>query len=307
MRGAARGLACAACLLVAPVASRATPPVWIATHGRSQVVLFGSVHLLPRNLVWTPPELTRAEARAARVWFEIPIDAASDAEANRRVLAKGSLPAAASLWSLLTPETAEKVRRAAAAVDMSAEVLSPMRPWLADISLSLRADLLAGARVPQGVERQVQAALAPGIERRAFKSAGEQIDFLADAPIADQLASLRATAEEILERPDTYGKVLREWLAADLDGLRREALDPLERASPTLFDRLMTARNRRWARLLRRKSPPGVSLVVVGMAHMIGAEGLPALLRAGGWTVVRSDVAGAGERPPIDRRRDAPL
>ena len=277
--------------ILAPANARAAPPMWLATHGRTRLLLFGSVHLLPEALDWAPAELTRAEAHAATLWFEMPIDAASDAAARRQSLAKGLAPVGSTLFSMIPPPVGDKVRRAASALGVPPTTLASLRPWLADVSLTLRADVIAGGRTGGGVERQVQAAVPLSIERRWFETASQQIDFLAEAPVADQIASLEATADEILERPWTYRTVVREWLGGDLEGLRRDALEPLWRVSPHFFDRLITSRNRRWALVLRREARPGLSLVVVGMGHMIGSEGLPELLRREGFAVKRLGAA----------------
>ncbi len=288
MRRIAGGLAAlvlaAVAVFVAAEAS-AAPPLWLAVRGQTRLYLFGSVHLLPAGLDWEPPALADVQRRARWLWFEIPIDAASDAAAARQAAAKGALPAGESLWSVLPAPVAAKVKRAALAVSVSPAALAHDRPWLADVALSLAADIAGGGSAGDGVERRVQAATPLAVGRRAFETAGQQIDFLADAPRSDQIASLEATAEEILDRPATYHRVLTAWLAGDLATLRRDALAPLERASPALFARLITERNRRWARLLDRDREAGVGLIVVGMGHLIGPDGLPALLARSGWTV----------------------
>ena len=75
-------------------------------------------------------------------------------------------------------------------------------------------------------------------------------------------------------------------MAGDLTALDRDALRPLRRASPGLFARLVTARNARWtAELDRRLKGRGRTVVVVGVGHLIGKDGLPARLRALGYSV----------------------
>jgi hypothetical protein len=75
-------------------------------------------------------------------------------------------------------------------------------------------------------------------------------------------------------------------MAADTAGLERDALAPLQKVSPTLFDRLLGSRNRAWAKVLtERMRHGGQIVVVVGVGHMLGPGGLPALLRADGLDV----------------------
>ncbi len=137
------------------------------------------------------------------------------------------------------------------------------------------------------MEDQIQAhcaALEPGAKELRDRALLEQIDFLAGAPLSDQIASLEWTLHEIEDDPATYQRVVDEWMGSDLSGLQRDALDPLRRVSPTLYDRLIAQRNHRWAKALKRffGRRGETTVVVVGVGHLIGPDGLPTLLRARG-------------------------
>ena len=184
-----------------------------------------------------------------------------------------------------------------------------MRPWFAEVTLSLLVDARAGAVVSQGVEEQIETLAPPTARRRSFETARQQIAFLADAAMADQVAALDETLREIEERPWAYGRVVDEWMAGDLKGVAADALEPLRRASPTIYRRLITDRNRRWAGALQRRlSRPGTVVVIVGMGHLVGPGGVPALLRAGG-VKGEGPIASPGVGPPKsgkDARIDRP-
>ena len=70
-------------MAAAPVAL-AKPPVWVVHSGQTTIVLFGSIHLLPAGLDWRPPQLDAALATAGELWFELPIDAATNDEAAKQ-------------------------------------------------------------------------------------------------------------------------------------------------------------------------------------------------------------------------------
>jgi uncharacterized protein YbaP (TraB family) len=161
-----------------------------------------------------------------------------------------------------------------------------MQPWLAEVALGGAAYHKAGADDHSGVEKTLSAQLPPAVRRRAFETPAEQIDILAGAPMAEQVASLRETLKEMEDKPDEFAIMLRAWMAGDLAALDREALQPLRRASPALFRRLVLDRNASWTALLdQRLKGHGRTVVVVGMGHLIGKEGVPARLRALGYRV----------------------
>ena len=279
----ARLVAMAAVLALAGARADAQPPVWTVRGAHATLILFGSVHLLPPGLVWRPPVLNEALSRADEVWFEIPIDEAMSAEAVRLADTRGILPRGDSLSAHLTPEQDARLKRVALALGIDPAALEGMRPWLAEITLSLLVDARAGAAASQGVEEQIENLAPPSARRRALETPRQQIAFLADATVGDQVAALEETLGEIEERPWTYRRVVDEWMTGDLAGLTTDALEPLRRASPAIYRRLITDRNRRWASIIQRRlRRRGTIVIVVGMGHLVGAGGVPALLRARG-------------------------
>jgi len=287
MMGSMRRLiagALAALLFAGP--ALAQPPVWVVRDKDSELVLFGSVHILPPGLDWRPAALTRALAHADDLWFELPIGPAADQEVARLAGSRGVLAADQSLFRLLPPKDAERLVKVADAYGADKAVLDRLEPWLAEIALAAAAFRKAGAGAQDGVERAIEAAAPPSARRRAFETAAEQIALFDEAPLADQLASLSQTLREMEEDPDAYQDLVRAWAAGDLATLDREALQPLRKASPALYRRLVDARNARWTEQLdARLKGQGRTVVVVGMGHLIGPGGVPARLRALGYSV----------------------
>ena len=63
-------------------------------------------------------------------------------------------------------------------------------------------------------------------------------------------------------------------------------MEPLRETSPTLYRRLVIERNARWTQVLdARMKGHGRTVVVVGVGHLIGPDGVPARLRALGYSV----------------------
>lgn len=283
MRDLRASTALAVAAAIFALSARAQPPVWTIKGAHSTLILFGSVHLLPQGLDWRPRALTDGLAKADELWFEIPIGAATDLEAMRLTRTRGWLASGDTLSAHLTAFYDARLARDSAGLGVPTLALEAMAPWLAEVTLSLAVDAKAGARASQGVEREVQDLAPARARRRAFETAGQQIGFLAGADMAEQVDSLKATLREIEEEPDAYQHLLDAWMAGDLAAIRAQALDPLRSASPTLYKRLITERNRRWAKLVRRRmTGRGRVVMIVGIGHLIGPEGLPALLRAQG-------------------------
>ncbi len=267
-------------------AAAAEPPIWVVKDKDSEIVLFGSVHVLPPNINWIPPVLSRALKDADDVWFELPVDAQSDADTAALATQTGVLPPDGSLFKLLSPDDAALMSRVAANYDVSTALLDRLQPWLAEIALAGGAYRRLGADASTGVEKTIAAMATPKAKRRAFETPAEQIALLSGGPMDEQIASLRETMHEMEDKPDEFQVLVKAWVDADIPTLEKEAIDPIRDSSPDLFRRLVTDRNARWTEVLdTRLKGHGKTVVVVGVGHLIGPDGVPARLRALGYSV----------------------
>lgn len=276
----------AAALWACAGAAAAKPPVWVVRDKDSTIILFGSVHVLPAGLDWTPDQLAEALPKADDLWFEIPITPQTQEQASALTQKLGPFPPSDSLSNHLTPAQGQKLRRVAGRLSLSTLALDRMRPWLAEVTVSIAMDARVGANASDGVEQRIQALAPPTARRRAFETVSQQIGFLAGAPMDTQIASLDETLSEIEDRPETYDKVIADWMAGDTAALKADALDPLKKAAPVLYRRLIVERDTRWTRTIRQRlRGHGLTVIVVGVGHLVGPDSVPAMLRAQGVTV----------------------
>ena len=264
----------------------AQPPVWVVHKGDATVILFGSVHILPHGLDWEPPKLKAALAQADDLWFEIPLDDASSLTATRLAIARGLQAPGGSLSAELSASGRTRLAKVAQSCGVNLPDLDKLRPWLAEITLSLAVYSKVGAGADDGVERQIAATAPPSVPRRAFETAAEQIGILSDASVTDQVASLEETLGELDAGPASYERIVTTWMAGDVRGLVHEALDPLIKTAPGEYRSLVVARNRRWVdTIVERLNGHGEAVIVVGVGHLVGPDSVPALLRARGISV----------------------
>jgi len=264
----------------------ALPPLWIVRDADSEIVLFGSVHVLPSDLDWQPPALGAALGEADDIWFELPIDPGTQSRVAQLALEKGLLPKGVSLSHKLSALARERLGRVAVRAGLRPEQLEPFRPWLAEASLFVADFQRQGARATAGVEQVIADELGPDIERRAFETPEQQIDFMANVSEAEQIASLEEALRRMDEEPDTYEVLLASWMDADLVALEHEALLPIRQQTPRLYESLIRDRNLRWVEEIKqRMAGRGRTVMVVGVGHLLGKDGVPERLRRLGYRV----------------------
>lgn len=278
--------ALAAILALSAATAHAAPPVWHIHGAHADITLFGSVHLLADTTSWKTPALEADLARAQALWFEIPVDASSQAEITAQVQSRGTLPAGQTLSSLLGPAADARLVKAAKASPMPLSVIERFRPWMADLLLTVLFAEAHGAKSEFGVEQQISHDAPPTTERGAFETVAEQIDLFADQPQADQIASLNEDLVEIADDPGAFDRIAAAWARGDAKAIVKEAVLPLKREAPGVYAQLLVARNRRFAAKIEQLLAGSQQVfVTVGVAHLVGPDSVPAMLRKAGVTV----------------------
>ncbi|MGH6998553.1 MAG: TraB/GumN family protein [Phenylobacterium sp.] len=284
-----RFLSALAGLLLAGCAAseaRARPPVWIVRDADSELLLFGSIHVLPPGLDWRPAQLDAALNKADDLWFELPIDPVSEAKVGQLAAQHGVLPEGQSLSALLSPQGRKRLATAVADLGVSMAVLDRLEPWFAEVVLAGAQFQKAGADASSGVEKMISGSAPASARRRAFESPEQQIAIFDAAPLSEQVASLEQSLIELNDNPRAYQELVAHWMAGDLKALDEDALEPLRAAAPGLYARLVTQRNDSWLETLKsRLDGSGRTVVVVGVGHLVGKDGLPTRLRALGYSV----------------------
>ncbi|MBP6546022.1 MAG: TraB/GumN family protein [Phenylobacterium sp.] len=277
-------LTLAALLLSGPALAK--PPVWIVRDADSEMVIFGSVHVLPPGLDWRPAKLDAALSTAEDLWFELPMGQATETEIAGLAASKGVLPHDQTLSALLSPAGGEALAKAGQRYGLAPGFLDRLEPWFAEVALAGAEFRAKGANTDSGVEKSVNATAPAGARRMAFETPAQQIALFDEAPVTAQVASLEDSLAQMDSDPDAYDRLIAAWMAGDTAALVKDALAPLKTASPVLYTRLVSDRNAAWTQVLdQRLKGKGRTVVVVGVGHLLTADGAPARLRALGYSV----------------------
>ena len=261
--------------------------LWTVERDGKTSHLYGTLHVGKLDWAMPGPRLRDALRRSKVLALELDI---SDPQVQQQLLSQIQT----TQPSPLPAELLAQLRSMADTLCISWNELAPQRPEFQLTVLTLAAARYDGLDAGMGSE-VVLAGLAPhlGIRVHGLESVTEQIDALTMNSPAE-LAEWVGTGLRDL-RTEQARKLMRElartWAESDLKRLESYAdwcecmNTPSERA---LADRVIDQRNRTLAdRMDALHAQDGPAFVAVGSLHMVGAEGLPALLKARGFTVKR--------------------
>ena len=260
----------------------ATPAFWVVEGNGATLYLLGSVHLLPPEMKWSTPAIDAARAQAEVFVFEAPLKDADNAMASF-VDKYGHLAVGKTLKDLLSAKEYEDLETASWSVQYPPKLLANVRPWLAAVFLELYSYLKIGYSSHYGVDHVIErAASAQGKTLAYFETVDQQLAYFLKLSPRDELAFLKSTVRDILEKPDAPVELVDAWALGDTEKLS-QLIETGMASVPQLKAQLLVARNREWVpQILTMLRSGRVHFVTVGAGHLVGKESVVRLLRAKG-------------------------
>jgi uncharacterized protein len=260
--------------------------LWKATKGQGSLYLVGSVHLLTKDYYPLSPTLDRAFRDSDLLVEEVDMGEMISTESQLQMMMTGMLPAGQSLDKVVSPATLAAVNKRIETLGMPIEPLKRLKPWLLSLTLLTLEWQKAGFDADLGLDKHFydlarsDARTVQGLETVAF-----QISRFDGMTMDEQDRLLAETLKELDTQQAAVTALADAWKAGDVPTVERLVLQDL-RSDPRVYQRMLVDRNRDWLPKLEALfARRGRAFVVVGAAHLVGPDGLLAMLRARGYTV----------------------
>lgn len=261
------------------------PALWLVEGpGGQKAWLFGTIHALSEPVNWRSGAVEQALEESDRLVLEV-ARIEDDAGTAKAFASLASSPGLPPLEQRLPPELRDDLAEALKADGIKPGALDGYESWAAALVLQQAAAQNSKSDADNGIDRALARDYGKPIEE--FEGAAAQLAIFDRLPEAAQRTLLSAS----LEGQDSFKAEVRRlaqaWAKADLATIERETDQDLLR-DPVLRDALLVGRNRAWTdRLDTMLKAGGHPFVAVGTAHLVGKDGLPAMLSARGYKVTR--------------------
>lgn len=256
--------------------------------------LAGSVHALDKSVYPLSPAFHRAFDASAALVEEIDLAQSNTLAAAPMLLGKGMFQDGRTFDRVVSPETLALVTERLKDMPMGLEMIRTMKPWMVDMILTAFEVQAAGLDVNLGLDKYFfDQAVAAGKEIIALETAESQVERMDGMPLAVQEQMLRATLRgsgggadpRRRDGPGALNVIVAAWKRGDVASMERLLISEFA-DFPAAYQSLVVERNRNWMpqldACLARRSP---CLVVVGAAHLVGPDGLLALLQRKGYRI----------------------
>lgn len=269
--------------------------LWRMRQGAGTVYLAGSIHVLPAGAT-LPPSYLRAYDEAEGLMMEVDLTTLETPEGLGafigEVMVRALLPPDRSLRTVLGPERWARLVAALRPMGLPEEGLDRFEPWMASMILTSMAMQQGGFEAESGVEMQLlRRASADGKLIDPLETLAQQLDLFDGLPEPEQVAMLDQGLAESAPLGGSIAALETAWRRGDEAAL----LELLRRSLPEgsqARSRLLSQRNQAWLQGIEaRLRRPDDTMVVVGALHLLGEDGLVALLRQRGLVVERVEAS----------------
>lgn len=274
-------------LAVPAVAAEREPLLWRVHTDAGSVHILGSMHMLRDEDHPLDERVLALFDAADTVVFEIdPAEAMSPA-LGQKMVALGMLQGKENLSDLLGAEGKAALAEYGRKSGTPTAMFERMQPWLVSLMVTLGEAQKAGYKPELGIDPYLMRRAREADQATAgLETAESQFAVLASPDQDVQVGMLLKLLNQV-ESLETLHELYRLWRTGDAAGM--DAYAAREFAEyPEYYDRINVDRNRAWVPQIVRMAGEGKHVViVVGALHLVGKDGVPALLEAEGLRVER--------------------
>ena len=244
--------------------------------------MLGTIHLLPDGVAWRTKDIDRIVSEADLLFVEIS-DMGNQEALGRIFVDLGTSQGLPALAQRVPPSKRERLAELIARSGYSPTDFTGIETWAAALILTQSENL---GEAENGVDRAILNDFS-GREVREFEGAYAQLSIFDRLEEEDQRVLLTSTVQDADQAEAEAQRLLEAWLEGD-EATLEEATVTGALKDQQVRDALLVDRNTAWigklVPVLRGSAKP---LVAVGAAHLVGDDGLPALLEKRGYTVRR--------------------
>jgi uncharacterized protein YbaP (TraB family) len=254
--------------------------LWSVKGARGTVYLLGSIHVLKPSDYPLAARIIEAYAGSRRVMFEADMREMGGKAVQKALLDQGTYKDTTSLKDHISAKTYGLLARKLADAGLPESQFDKYKPWLCAVSLSGAELGRLGFDPRYGVDAHFfTRASGEGKEMIFLETASSQITLLSKTLADRQEDLLKQSLRELEVIGARYEEIRKAWKNGDegkMEGISSVSL----KEYPAVKKALFTDRNARWIpKIEALMNKDGDSLVIVGAGHLVGEDGILALLR----------------------------
>ncbi len=260
--------------------------LWSIETTKNTVYLLGSIHLMKPDAYPLSSEIEKAYLDSKLIVFEADISPKQQFAALQKVGTKGFYMKGQNLSQNISAKTYVLLKQRAAKAGMSMSQFDSLKPWLCAVTLVGQELVRLGFSPQYGIDAHFFNRAKQDKKKLVFLEDLEyQFNMLARMNIREQESFLTQTLKDLAVVETMASDMVRFWKSGNAQKLNSILKTSFKR-HPEIYDSLLVQRNKRWvADIEKLIMQQNNVLVIVGAAHLVGTDGVLALLRQKGYVI----------------------
>jgi uncharacterized protein YbaP (TraB family) len=262
--------------------------VWVVRFSNATVYLAGSFHMLRASDYPLPAEFFRAYNDSRKIIFEVPPGETESPEYMERFLSLAIYNDGTTLKEHITTAAYAKAESFCKERNYPLEQYQFFKPTFLVMTLTVSEMNKIGADPQKGIDNFFKdKAVQDGKATGSLETVDQQISLLTSMDAGLGSDQILESIEELKQIEVMLGELLAVWRKGDEAKMEELYIKDLK-LYPKLYQTLIVDRNNKWVRNIEvYLNGSGNTMVVVGAAHLVGADGLVNLLRKRGYKVIK--------------------
>jgi uncharacterized protein YbaP (TraB family) len=270
----------------------AVPALWKVKGVHGTVYLFGTIHVMKKDVNWETAKVKDALGASDTLYLEIAgLDDAAMTAAQPLLMELGT-DKEHVLSTKISKADVDLLDSAAKTLGAPGEqVFESLQPWMAYLTISVVPLVQAGYDPNSGIDKKLEAEATSGKKTvKGFETLEGQVHFMADLPMALQTQMLHQMLTDLPQAVSDTDAMVADWTRGDVEAIGKLENEEMRDKYPELYKTLLLKRNEHFADTLagQLKDPAtGTEFVAIGAAHLAGEDSVVKMLATRGFTAER--------------------
>ncbi|MEH6578693.1 MAG: TraB/GumN family protein [Amphritea sp.] len=272
--------------------SNAASSVWKVSKDGYELYLGGTIHLLRAEDYPLPVEFNFVYQRASKLIFETDLAQLMDPAVQQRMQQALMYQDGTTLKQKVSAGVYAQISEKWQAAGMPPTLLDIFRPGGVVMTLTLVELKSAGVNA-EGIDMHFfQRASQDNKSVAGLESVEKQIEYLARMGEGVEDEFMRQSLIELEQSSSFMGELVAAWRSGDQDALEQMIISDMRTQFPKIYASLLVERNLLWMPQIKQMlKDRQTELVLVGMGHLVGPDGLLQKLLAQGYQIEQVRVS----------------
>ena len=266
--------------------SLAESSVWKIQKGNSILYIGGTIHLLRQSDFPLPAEFLKAYSLSDLLVFETDIGKMNDLSVQQKLLSKAVYTDGSTIEQHLSAKTYQLLDEYCSSNGIPIDQLKLFKPAIIAVMVD-EIELMKLGVVQEGVDMYFYKSAANDNKLiDGLETIDEQIDYILNMGKGKEDEFITYSINDIKSTQENFEAMIDLWKKGDVDRLHRLIIDEIKSEMPELYKDVIADRNNNWMPLIEKYFyNQKTEFILVGMAHLIGRDGIIEQLARKGYKV----------------------